>query len=74
MGSALDNVVPTAFEEADAGMATGLVLSGGVIGSTWISYYNALPAFSGAQIGISSIPMRSGGSAGSYMLTVQLRR
>ena len=36
MGSALDNVMPTAFEEADAGMATGLVLSGGAIRSSWI--------------------------------------
>ena len=31
IGSALDNVVPTAFEEADAGLATGMVLSGGAI-------------------------------------------
>ena len=33
MGSALDNVVPMAFEEADAGMATGMVLSGGAVRS-----------------------------------------
>ena len=30
-GSALDNVVPIAFEEADAGMSTGLRVSGGAI-------------------------------------------
>ena len=49
IGSALDNVVPTAFEEADAGMATGLVLSGGAIDPSGSIVYK-LPAFSGAQI------------------------
>ena len=58
MGSALDNVVPTAFEEADAGMATGLVLSGGAINAQGSITYK-LPAFSGAQIGVSYNP-RSG--------------
>jgi len=58
MGSALDNVVPTAFEEADAGMATGLVLSGGAINPHGAITYK-LPVFSGAQIGVSFNP-RSG--------------
>jgi len=55
MGSALDNVMPTAFEEADAGMATGLVLSGGAI-TPHGSFTYKLPAFSGAQIGVSYNP------------------
>jgi outer membrane protein OmpU len=58
MGSALDNVVPTAFEEADAGMATGLVLSGGAISPHGAITYK-LPVFSGAQFGVSYNP-RSG--------------
>jgi len=33
IGNALDNVMPTAFEEADAGFSTGLKDSGGVIGN-----------------------------------------
>jgi len=61
MGSALDNVVPTAFEEADAGMATGLVLSGGVINPYGAITYK-LPVMAGAQIGISYNP-RSGSAA-----------
>jgi len=55
MGSALDNVMPTAFEEADAGMATGLVLSGGAI-TPHGSFTYKLPVFSGAQIGVSYNP------------------
>ncbi len=61
MGSALDNVVPTAFEEADAGMATGLVLSGGAINPHGAITYK-LPVMAGAQIGVSYNP-RSGSAA-----------
>jgi outer membrane protein OmpU len=61
MGSALDNVVPTAFEEADAGMDTGLVLSGGAIDPSGAITYK-LPVFSGAQIGGSYQP-RSGAAS-----------
>jgi len=55
MGTALDNVVPIAFEEADAGMSTGLKLSGGVINPYGAITYK-LPVFAGAQIGISYNP------------------
>ena len=58
MGTALDNVVPTAFEEADAGMATGMVLSGGAVSPSGSIIYK-LPAFSGAQVTASFQP-RSG--------------
>ena len=58
MGSALDNVVPMAFEEADAGMATGMVLSGGAISPNGSIVYK-LPAFAGASVGVSFQP-RSG--------------
>ena len=58
MGSALDNVVPTAFEEADAGMATGLVVSGGAINDNGSIVYK-LPVIAGAQIGVAYNP-RSG--------------
>jgi len=58
MGSALDNVVPTAFEEADAGMDTGLVVSGGAIDPSG-SFVYKLPVFSGAQFGVAYQP-RSG--------------
>jgi len=61
MGSALDNVVPTAFEEADAGMATGLVLSGGAIDDDGSIVYK-LPVFSGAQIGFAYQPRSGAGS------------
>jgi len=61
MGSALDNVVPTAFEEADAGMATGMVLSGGAINPHGSITYKA-PVMSGAQVGVSYNP-RSGSAA-----------
>jgi outer membrane protein OmpU len=61
MGSALDNVVPTAFEEADAGMATGLVLSGGAIDPSGAITYK-LPVMAGAQIGASYQP-RSGATS-----------
>jgi outer membrane protein OmpU len=60
MGSALDNVVPIAFEEADAGMATGMVLSGGAINPHGAITYK-LPVFSGAQFGVSYNP-RNGSS------------
>ena len=62
MGSALDNVVPTAFEEADAGMATGLVLSGGAISPQGSINYK-LPVFSGLQLGVSYNP-RPGAATG----------
>ena len=55
IGNALDNVVPTAFEEADAGMATGLVLSGGAIDPSGSIVYK-LPAFGGAQVTASYQP------------------
>jgi len=58
MGSALDNVVPTAFEEADAGMDTGLVVSGGAIDPSGSIVYK-LPVFAGAQFGVAYQP-RSG--------------
>jgi outer membrane protein OmpU len=62
IGNALDNVVPTAFEEADAGMATGLVDSGGVIGNHGSIKYT-MPSFSGATISVGYNPR--GGSAAS---------
>jgi len=55
IGNALDNVVPTAFEEADAGFSTGLVDSGGVIGNHGSIRY-ALPEFSGAKLYVGYIP------------------
>jgi outer membrane protein OmpU len=58
MGSALDNVVPTAFEEADAGMGTGMKLSGAAIDPSGSIVYK-LPVISGAQIGFAYQP-RSG--------------
>jgi len=61
MGSALDNVMPTAFEEADAGMDTGLVMSGGAINPTGSITYK-MPVFSGLQLGGSYNP-RSGSAA-----------
>jgi outer membrane protein OmpU len=60
-GSALDNVVPVAFEEADAGMDTGMRLSGGAITPQGSITYK-LPAFSGLQLGGSYNP-RSNGDA-----------
>ena len=60
-GSALDNVVPIAFEEADAGMDTGMKLSGGAITPHGSITYK-FPAFSGLQLGGSYQP-RSGGTA-----------
>ena len=61
MGSALDNVVPQAFEEADAGMATGLVVSGGAIDDDGSIVYK-FPVFSGAQIGLAYQPRSGAGS------------
>ena len=61
MGSALDNVVPTAFEEADAGFSTGMVLSGGAINANGSLVYK-LPVIAGAQIGVAYQP-RSGAAA-----------
>ena len=49
IGNALDNVMPTAFEEADAGMATGLKDTGGVISNHGSLAY-ALPEFSGLKL------------------------
>ena len=60
-GSAFDNVVPQAFEEADAGMDTGMRLSGGAISPQGSITYK-LPVFSGLQLGGSYNP-RSGGTA-----------
>ena len=60
-GSALDNVVPIAFEEADAGMDTGMKLGGSAITPNGAITYK-LPAFSGLQLGGSYQP-RSGGTA-----------
>jgi len=60
-GSALDNVVPMAFEEADAGMDTGLRLSGSAISPAGSITYK-LPAFSGLQLGGSYQP-RSGAAS-----------
>ena len=57
-GSALDNVVPQAFEEADAGMDTGLRVSGNAINDNGSITYK-LPVFSGLQLGGSYNP-RSG--------------
>jgi len=61
MGSALDNVVPVAFEEADAGMDTGMTLSGGAINPAGSITYK-LPVFSGLQLGGSYNP-RSGATS-----------
>ena len=60
-GSALDNVVPVAFEEADAGLDTGMKLSGGAITPHGSITYK-LPAFSGLQLGGSYQP-RSGAAS-----------
>ena len=60
-GSALDNVVPIAFEEADAGMDTGLKLSGSAIDPSGSITYK-LPKFSGLQLGGSYQP-RSGAAS-----------
>jgi outer membrane protein OmpU len=60
-GTALDNVVPQAFEEADAGMDTGLKVSGNAINANGSITYK-LPAFSGLQLGGSYQP-RSGASS-----------
>jgi outer membrane protein OmpU len=59
-GSALDNVVPQAFEEADAGLDTGLRLSGNAVTDEGGITYK-LPAFSGLKLGASYNP-RSGAS------------
>ena len=61
IGNALDNVVPTAFEEADAGFSTGLVDSGGVISNHGSIRY-ALPEFAGAKVYVGYIP-RTGSAA-----------
>ena len=60
-GTALDNVVPQAFEEADAGMDTGLKMSGNAINANGSITYK-LPAFAGLQLGGSYNP-RSGASS-----------
>ena len=61
MGSALDNVVPQAFEEADAGLGTGLKVSGSAINDNGAITYK-LPVFSGLQLGGSYNP-RSGAAS-----------
>ncbi len=60
-GSALDNVVPQAFEEADDGMDTGMRKSGGAINHNGSITYK-FPKFSGLQLGGSYNP-RSGAAA-----------
>jgi outer membrane protein OmpU len=60
-GSALDNVVPQAFEEADAGMDTGMKLTGNAINANGSITYK-LPEFSGLKVALSYNP-RSGASA-----------
>ena len=62
IGNALDNVMPTAFEEADAGFATGLKDSGGVIGNHGSIKYS-LPEFSGAKISVGYIPRNNSGAS-----------
>ena len=57
-GSAFDNVVPQAFEEADDGMDTGMRKSGSAIDPSGSITYK-LPKFSGLQLGGSYQP-RSG--------------
>ena len=61
-GSALDNVVPIAFEEADAGFSTGLVKSGGAI-TPYGSIVYKLPEFSGAKIAVAYNPRGGSGAA-----------
>ena len=61
-GSALDNVMPTAFEEADAGMATGLKDTGGVISNHGSLAY-ALPEFSGLKLYAGYNPRSGSGAA-----------
>ena len=60
-GSALDNVVPQAFEEADAGMDTGLKLSGSAIDDDGSIVYK-LPEFSGLKLAVAYQP-RSGAAS-----------
>ena len=62
MGSALDNVVPIAFEEADAGFSTGLVKSGGAI-TPYGSIIYKLPEFAGAKIAVAYNPRGGSGAA-----------
>ena len=61
-GSALDNVVPIAFEEADAGFSTGLVKSGGAI-TPYGSIMYKLPEMAGAKIAIAYNPRGGSGAA-----------
>ena len=61
-GSALDNVVPIAFEEADAGFSTGMVKSGGAI-TPYGSIIYKLPEFSGAKIAVAYNPRGGSGAA-----------
>ena len=60
-GSALDNVVPVAFEEADAGFSTGMVLSGGAI-TPYGSIIYKLPEFSGAKVYVGYNPRGGSGA------------
>ena len=61
-GSALDNVVPIAFEEADAGFSTGMVKSGGAI-TPYGSIIYKLPEFAGAKIAVAYNPRGGSGAA-----------
>jgi len=61
IGNALDNVMPTAFEEADAGFSTGLVDSGGVIGDHG-SIKWAAPELAGAKIYVGYNPRGGSGA------------
>ena len=61
-GSALKNVVPIAFEEADAGFSTGMVKSGGAI-TPYGSIIYKLPEFAGAKIAVAYNPRGGSGAA-----------
>jgi len=59
--TAIDNVVPTAFEEADAGFSTGIIDVGSVVGTQNSLFWKA-PAISNAKVTIGYTP-RNGTAA-----------
>jgi len=59
--NAIDNIVPIAFEEADAGFSTGLVDAGGSVGKQSTIHWK-LPEFMGAKIEAGYDP-RAGSAA-----------
>jgi outer membrane protein OmpU len=61
-GSAFDNVVPQAFEEADAGLDTGMKLTGGAMSDHGTITYK-LPTFSGLSLSGSFNPRPGSGAA-----------